>query len=81
MHFGQRMATAEQLGAFLDAKVIPVSELQLGDEVWMRKVRESVKTKAPKPLLDLHVTARFRVQTDGKRAVAGRRKECAEPRW
>ena len=32
--FDESMPEAERLGAFLDAEVIPVSELKLGDEVW-----------------------------------------------
>ena len=42
--FDECMPEAERLGDFLDAEVIPVSELKLGDKVWMREVDGSVKT-------------------------------------
>ena len=41
--FDERMPERERLGSFLDADVISVSELILGDEVWMREVDGSVK--------------------------------------
>lgn len=41
--FDECMPEGERLGAFLDAKVVPVSDLQLGDMVWMREVSGSVK--------------------------------------
>lgn len=41
--FDESMPEAERLGAYLDAEVIPVCELRLGDEVWMREIDGSVK--------------------------------------
>ena len=42
--FDECMPETERLGAYLDAEVVPVCELRLGDEVWMCEVNGSVKT-------------------------------------
>lgn len=37
------MPEGERLGAFLDSEEVPASELELGDEVWMREIDDSFK--------------------------------------
>ena len=41
--FDEAMPEGERLGAYLDSVEVPVSELQLGDMVWMRDVGDEIR--------------------------------------